>query len=518
MKVNNTTKKHSIKNQLIIRAILVIVLLLLGTWILNVFLMEKLFTHKKNNQLRDVYNIMQEHSDSIENEKFLKKMNRMCSTYNIDFIIYNSSKEMLVSSIRDSFEIDALMHQVAFNDGGDDILGGNAGKKNYKFMNAKNKMNDVDYIVMYGVLKNGDFFLIRTAKESIKVIVRLINITMMIIVVVGLIISIAAFNQVARRIAGPITTLSDISKRMASFDFGARYAEKHNNEIDDLGENINYMSDRLEDNIKQLTQANIELKRDIEQKTKTDEMRKEFVGNISHELKTPIAIIRGYAEGLKEGVADDTESAEYYCDVIIDETNRMNKLVKQLITLTQLEYDSHVAELQIFDVIELINNCIEPMKLKFQDKKASVACELQDKVYVCADEYMIETVVNNYLSNALNHVREGGIIKIVTTTTNKTVKVSIYNDGDNIPEESLEYIWDKFYKVDKARSREYGGSGIGLSIVKAVMNSHQGRYGVLNKENGVEFWFELDLNLNTSCDLDAPDVKMDASSANDVEE
>ena len=221
-------------------------------------------------------------------------------------------------------------------------------------------------------------------------------------------------------------------------------------------------------------------------------MRNEFLGNVSHELKTPIALIQGYAEGLKEGVNDDPESREFYCDVIMDEAGKMNQMVKNLLTLNQLEFGNDEVEFDRFDLVDLIQGVLASCDILIQQAEAKVDFIAEGPLYVWADEFKTEQVVRNYLTNAVHHVDNEKRIEIRVIPKGNVVRVTVFNSGRAIPEEDLSKLWDKFYKVDKAHTREYGGNGIGLSIVKAIMESFHQAYGVQNFDNGVEFWFELD--------------------------
>jgi signal transduction histidine kinase len=221
-------------------------------------------------------------------------------------------------------------------------------------------------------------------------------------------------------------------------------------------------------------------------------MRKEFLNNVSHELKTPIALISGYAEGLKDNIAEDKESRDFYCDVIIDESSKMNNMVRKLLTLNQLEFGNDQVTMERFDITQLVKGVISGMKLLIEDKGAEVTINTDEPVYVWGDEFKIEEVVTNYMSNALNHLDYDKKIDVRIIRENGLVRVSVFNTGNPIPEGDIDKIWDKFYKVDKARTREYGGSGIGLSIVKAIMESHNQQCGVKNYEDGVQFWFTLE--------------------------
>ena len=251
------------------------------------------------------------------------------------------------------------------------------------------------------------------------------------------------------------------------------------------------MSENLEKAYSQLLTANNELQKDIEHKEQIDEMRKEFLSNVSHELKTPIALIQGYAEGLQECINDDPESREFYCEVIMDEAGKMNGLVQKLLTLNQLEFGNDQVVMERFDLAVLLHNKIQSVSILAQQKDADISYEGEESIPVWGDEFKVEEIITNYLSNALNHI--GGERRILVSAKHKDgrIRVTVFNTGEQIPQDDIGRIWDKFYKVDKARTREYGGSGVGLSIVKAIMESFHQQYGVYNTQDGVAFWFEL---------------------------
>ena len=350
----------------------------------------------------------------------------------------------------------------------------------------------MDYVECWGVFDNGNYFLIRSPLESIRESAAISNkfyffVGALIIIASGIVIWI-----VTGRITKPISELTELSRKMSDLDFEAKYESHAGNEIDVLGDNFNRMSGQLETTISELKSANNKLQKDIADKVKIDEMRKEFLDNVSHELKTPIALVQGYAEGLKEGINDDPESMEFYCDVIMDEASKMNKLVKNLLTLNHLESGRDEIVMERFDLTALIQGVLSTMDIMIQQKEAKIIFEEEKPVYVWADEFKTEEVVTNYVSNALNHLEGEHEIEIKILKEESTVKVTVFNTGTPIPEEDIPKLWNKFFKVDKARTREYGGSGIGLSIVKAIMEGMNQKYGVVNFDNGVEFWFTLD--------------------------
>ncbi len=362
----------------------------------------------------------------------------------------------------------------------------------YQLSRYKNTAVGIDCIEMWGELDCGYFFIMRVTTESINEMADIANhfyIQFAIFMTLG---GVLMMGIAAARITKPIKELAILSKKMSNLEFDAKYTGDAEDEIGVLGASMNELSSELEKTISELKTANNELKKDIEKKTEIDEMRKEFISNVSHELKTPIAIIQGYAEGLKESVNDDPESRDFYCDVIVDEASKMNKMVRKLLTLNQIEFGNMQAEFERFDIVQTIDNILNQTQILLADKGATVDFDNTKPIYVWSDEFKIEEVITNYVSNAINHVDGARIIKITVVDKGGIVRVTVGNTGENIPEDAIGRIWEKFYKVDKARSREYGGSGIGLSIVKAVIDSIHMKCGAKNTPSGVEFWFEVE--------------------------
>ena len=363
----------------------------------------------------------------------------------------------------------------------------------YQMLQAKDPWNETEYLVMWGNFEDGSQFLMRSPLESMRESAAISN---RFLIYIGSVLILAAGALVwyfSKKLTDPIRELANLSDQMANLDFEAKYTSGGKNEIGELGANFNRMSSRLESTISELKKANNSLLKDIEQKEKMEEMRNEFLENVSHELKTPIALIQGYAEGLKDGVNDDAESRDFYCDVIMDEAMKMNQMVKNLLTLNQLEFGDEDISFERFDLAALIRGVLQSMEILAQQDELKIIFRQESPVYVWADEFKTEQVVRNYVSNAFHHASGDKVIEVKIQREGKKARTSVFNTGTPIPEEDLKHIWEKFYKVDKAHTREYGGNGIGLSIVKAIMESFHQEYGVKNYDNGVEFWFELDV-------------------------
>lgn len=465
-------------------------------WFVNNAFLERYYIENKQNVLLNAYRIINQagKEGNLLSEDFALQFQKLSSTGNISILVIDPSGRVRIASVN---EIDMLKTQLLNNiyDMNKEEVTILSKGQNYIIQKTRDSRINTDYLEIWGSFDNGNWFIMRTALESIRESVNIANRFLSYIGTCAVMISALIIWTVSEQISKPILELAHISKRMTKLDFEAKYTRGGDDEIALLGNHINLLSETLEKTISELKTANNELKNDIEKKEQIDEMRKEFLSNVSHELKTPIALVQGYAEGLKECINDDAESREFYCDVIMDEANKMNKMVQKLLTLNQLEFGNDIITLERFDITALIQGIIQASDILIKQKDVKVIFTEKNPVYVWADEFKIEEVFTNYFSNALNHVSNEKIIDVKITRMENTIRVSVFNTGETIPEKDLDNIWVKFYKVDKARTREYGGSGIGLSIVKAIMESLNKKYGVINYDNGVEFWFELDSNL-----------------------
>lgn len=463
-------------------------------WLINNFFLEKYYIRNKEKTIFSVYEAIENEcaNGDVYSDQFDITLQSFSNTHNVSIVILTSLFEPVKVYANESS--DALLAELRANLFGTVTAERVIMKNDSLVMFQKyDKRMQTEYIEMCGVLSNGNFFLMRTTVESIKNSAEIASRFMLYIGLGMMVLSAVAIYFFTGRISKPILRLADISNRMSEMDFTAKYNGREKTEIALLGQNINTMSANLERTIGELKSANEQLKADIDLKERIDEMRKEFISNASHELKTPIALIQGYAEGLKEGV-NEAEERDYYCDVIIDEASKMNVMVKKLLTLNQLESGADNLDIEKFDICTLINNYVQSSEILTKQNNINVTVRGPESIMVKADEFKIEEVVMNYFSNAINHC-ESKTQKAIDVSLKKEenkVRVSIFNTGNAIPEESLDHLFEKFYKVDKARTREYGGSGVGLSIVKAIMDSHGCEYGVYNEEEGVCFWFELE--------------------------
>lgn len=483
--------KHSIRRQMIAFFVITMALSFAVIAVINYGFLAKFYHSQKIKTLKSTYEAMNEIFAS-ESDDYAAKLMQISVQDNIEMLVEDEGLEsMLFSTSREARDLELRLfgYYTGFYREKIDVL---EETNMYAIQETSDRSISISYLEMWGQFDNGYCFLMRTPLEAIENAVHLSNMFYLVVGSLVVLVSVVFISLFSKRLTKPIVTLTDLSQRMANLDFEAKYGEKAGNEIDMLGENFNRMSDELKDTISELKNANNELQRDINEKEKIDEMRIEFLNNVSHELKTPIALIQGYAEGLKDDICDDKESRDFYVDVILDEAGKMNKMVRQLLSLNQLEFGQNQVQMERFDLTALIQGVIDGMKLIIEEKEARVTFDRKAPVYVWGDEFKIEEVVTNFMSNALNHLDYEKKIDIRITEQDGVVTTSVFNSGDPIPEESISKLWEKFYKVDKARTRAYGGSGIGLSIVKAIMEGHHQKCGVRNYDDGVAFWFTLD--------------------------
>lgn len=485
--------KKSFRRQLTMIFSAVMAGTLLVIFLSGMIFLEKYYITDKQKQVMETYEKFNTAAleGTLDTEAFQESFQKSSMTSNISAMVMGLDRNIRLYATRDMEKLYRQLQDYAFNRENVELIKILKEEPNYIVRQIRDRITDVEYLEMLGNLDSGDFFIMRTPLESIRESVMVSNRFYIGIGAMAIIVSAVLIYLFSRKVTKPVLELADISKRMTALDFEAKFESKGENEIDVLGEHMNQLSETLEKTISELKTVNNELRRDIAQKEKIDAMRKEFLANVSHELKTPLALIQGYAEGLKDGISDDAESREFYCEVIVDEAQKMNQMVKKLLTLNEVEFGQENVSMERFDVAELIEGLAQSCSLLVEQKGGQLRTKVSGPLYVWSDELKIEEVLTNYISNACNHLEGKRIIEIKAESHDDKVRISVFNTGKQIPKEDMERIWEKFYKIDKSHTREYGGSGIGLSIVKAIMDSVNGTYGVKNYTNGVEFWIEL---------------------------
>lgn len=292
-----------------------------------------------------------------------------------------------------------------------------------------------------------------------------------------------------KRMTKPIKDIAAVTTNMKNLDFSQKCPVTSKDELGMLAENINSMSNALDTAIKDLKSANEKLTDDIERERRIEQNRREFVATVSHELKTPLAIIRAYSEGILDGVSENKRKR--YLEVIANETKKMDALVLDMLDNSKLEAGAEKLNLKKHNLAALADNIVNIFAVKCKEKSISIKGEYDNDVTACFDINRIEQVITNFISNAVRHTPENGTIYVTVKNENGAV-CTVENTGKHIDEDEIPKIWDRFYKVDKSRERSGdGGTGLGLSIAKNILVLHNAEYFVKNTDRGVEFGFKL---------------------------
>lgn len=306
--------------------------------------------------------------------------------------------------------------------------------------------------------------------------------------VASLVLALVVATIFSRSVIRPITRITGTADAMANMDFKTKLDEGREDELGQLSKSLNTLSSNLEDALTDLTLANKKLKEDYEKELKQEKARKEFIANASHELKTPLGIIKGYAEGIKDGVENDTKDT--YIDVITDEISKMDKLILEMIRISK--YDSLVMDIKLanVDILEMMHRLIPGFEHSMARKKLLV--DIDGDFKACfADEEKLEMAFLNLFGNAVKYSKPSTTIQISSTKKDSKHRIEIYNESEPLTKEQLERVWDRFYRGDTSHSSVIEGSGLGLAIVKSIFDAHDIEHGVYNRDNGVVFWFEL---------------------------
>ena len=292
---------------------------------------------------------------------------------------------------------------------------------------------------------------------------------------------------ISGRFTKPIKEMNDITARMSKLDFSKSLQIHTKDELGELSKSINEMSYALGEAIGKLSQ-------DIDKERELEKLRREFVANVSHELKTPVFLIQGYAEGLKTNLADNEERREFYCDVIMEETEKMDALIKELLDLSKLEQGNFTIKKEYFDIAADLKEELLKYNKIFKENEFYLAADIMASAVIYADRQRCGQVITNFIMNAIHYADEKKEIKISLEQNVREDKIvfSVYNSSLLIGEEELPKLWQSFYKLNQARTRELNGTGLGLSIVRAILEAQNFSYGAYNTEGGVVFWCDFD--------------------------
>ncbi len=481
--------------------------------VFNALLLSRVYHSRKTEAMESLYySLQEEYREGPDNDNVIEIVKDILANENLRVFIWDKDNRLIIDSLPLSYDDEkepSMQPDNRFEDDKrrnfragrmelflfytditpEDILKESADFTIFSFNSPDNY--DEETFCLKGVLPGECKLLIQTPCAPIDAAISITNILLLSVGAIMLIIGIIIVALTSRNIAKPVKELSQIAAAMEALDFSRKYNASGSDEIASLGESINSLSAKLESTINELRKKNEELTYDIELKSRIDTLRKEFIANASHELKTPLALISGYAEGLRDNIADSKEARELYTDVIIEEAQAMDKIIRQMLDLMELDNAVKPAEETSVSLSDIVKDALTSFDLILKSNNITPSSVFEENCVVKCDFVRIRQAIINYLTNALNHIDENKILKISVSKADNNVIFSVFNSGANIPDSERENIWERFYKVDKAHTREYGGSGLGLSIVRSIIELHNGEYGFKNYSDGVEFYFTL---------------------------
>ncbi len=351
---------------------------------------------------------------------------------------------------------------------------------------------DVDFLVCYFYFEGGERIEVCMQVSQVISTTKIDFVIAFVFLMSALSIGFIILIFYLRRFSKPIDNMCSITKQMSTLDFSEKLPSTKIVEMTQLSENINILSDVLDNALNDLSQKNKKLLQDIENEKTIDNLRQTFISGISHELKTPIAIIQGYAEGAKMFYeSGNSEMAAQYCDIIAEESVRMNNMVMRLLEITKYDSGAYEPQRENFSLKEMVDDWYERNNSLLEDKKIDAINEVNEEYMGNGDTIILASVLNNYLSNAVSHVAGEKKIICRAEDTGEKYRLYVFNTGENIQAKDIDKIWTSFYRADKSLSRSQGRFGLGLAIVASIQRLHGEAYGVENRANGVEFWFDI---------------------------
>lgn len=476
--------KYSIKGKILTCFASVMLLILVAQLIFGEFFAPSYYTNKKADQIEQSFYELQKTYETVP-DQIEEVMSELQEKYGINMEILEPGevKRGLLGLGKRSKAFKAIF------DTEEELLFSNEPKA---VVNNQKNLKGCGVLRLLGKLGQGEdtkYVLIFMPLEAINNSVQILNQANMIITFAAILIGMIVCSIVLQGIVHPIKKIEGISKKLAQLDFSEAANEAVSmQELASLARSINSMSQQLKEAIDELQEKNKALQEDIDHNKKLEQMRREFVANVSHEMKTPLSLLQIYCENLKEDIADIDKT--YYYETIIEEAGRLNQLVKSMLDISSIENGLSQIHRSPINLSKLCKHTIDKMKPLLKDYQLSI--QIQEPIELLGDAQYLEQAIKNYIMNAVVHTALGETIEIALWRKEYEAVFEVFNKGKKIDEQDLPYIWQSFYKSDRSRTRRDGvHAGQGLYIVKTIITKHQGKCSVVNERNGVRFGFTL---------------------------
>lgn len=494
--------KHKLSSKLFIITLGSLIILMGSTLIFQTFFFQGFYERrKKHNLISEIYKFSHVYSFELNNDSALSDaMNNfeedtnsklgICSLKgDLNYIVKNSNQEAHDLKILQSFS------DLVFNNNPDIINKVvNLGEPiTLSFYDPVSNMQKIGVVSSMSIYRKNDAILLAVASiqsitEAYDVISEFYTYIFVGFLFVAALLSLIFSNI----ISSPLIKINKVASKMSQMDFSEKCMVSNQDEIGNLANTLNFLSSNLENALTDLKEKNKRLEADIEKERRLETLRKDFVASVSHELKTPIGIIEGYAEGLKDGIVSGADS-ESYLETIIDESKKMGVLVYNMLELSKLESGVIKPSPEVFNINRLIKKVVSKHISNAEENNLNLIFNAYtDYSYVNADVFQMEQVLTNVITNAIKYTpANNDILVSISLENDDTYKISVINKGSYINPSDLENLFTKFYRVDKSRRRDGNSTGLGLSIVKNILDLHKFRYSLTNTNEGVEFKYFL---------------------------
>ena len=426
-------------------------------WFFQVFFIDTYYEYSKTKQIKSTTEkIIKNFNNNVEYLDIISYEDNVCiEIVKNENIIYTSNESNRGCIISNQYK--------------DNFFDNNLSEQTYKLINPIFNTKSLIYAKKYN--ENITIF-VNTSLEPLDNTISILSQQLTIVSIIVLILAFVIGYFISKRISKPIENINEKAKKLANGNYNFEFDTNSNiYEIDELANTLNYTKKEL---------------------AQTDELRRDLLANVSHDLKTPLTMIKGYAEMIRDLNSENVEKRNDNLNVIIEESERLNVLVEDLLTLSKIQANKDTIVKEKFDLIELINNIVKRYTI-YKDTEGYVfEINSPKEIIINADKKKLEQVIYNLINNAINYTGNDKKI-IINVIVDHKVRVEIKDTGKGINQEDLPHIWEKYYHSKKKHKRNVIGTGIGLSIVKTILESHGFKYGVESKKNkGTTFYFEIE--------------------------
>lgn len=458
-------KKSNLRTKIWMYLIIFSASILLFLWLFQIIFLKTYYREFRLNKLENsVKKVLNSFHDSnyedllddisLEDEICIEVVNNNMTKYLS--VIYNKGCMGAETSIENSYYKK-------------DFINSNLSKKVYTLINPRFK----NKTIIYGIkLDDSNYAFVSASLEPIDTTITVLKNQFIYVTMLVIILSLIVSYFVSRKISSGVIKINREAKKLSKGNFDVKFdTDQPILELSELAKTLEYTKDEL---------------------SKTENLRRELLANVSHDLKTPLTMIKAYAEMVRDVTYKDDTKRTKDLNIIIEETDRLNVLVNDILELSKIQSGTQKLTTEQFDLEKFVKNIIKRYDIMSENKKYKFKVSINKNIIVSADRKRIEQVMYNLINNAINYTGDDKKIIISALELENTVRIEVKDTGKGIDKEELENIWDKYYKIDKTHSREQVGSGVGLSIVKNILINHNCNYGVESiKGNGTIFYFEL---------------------------